>query len=248
MKTSEELKFFKVYENARSQKTVGVLGSFGPETTAEFYMSVIRKGRALGDRYPKILINNIAVPFDMEENAVKNAAGLEKFLPLLIEGVKLIEDKSDFIVLPCNTLHIFIDDIRKVSKKPVLSIIEETASTVASRGIKKVGLLASTKTFRERLFDSRLAENGIKLIKPSDNQQKRLAEIIHLILRGSKEENLKEEILKIAGELEENGAEAIILGCTDLQLILKQEDSRAELIDTMDVLANSVVRMINREA
>ncbi|MBI2580098.1 MAG: amino acid racemase [Candidatus Aenigmarchaeota archaeon] len=244
MKTSEEPKFFKVSENVRSQKTVGVLGGFGPETTAEFYMSLIGKSRRLGDRYPKILINNIAVPFSLEEEAVKNAAGLEGFLPLLIEGVKLIEDKSDFIVLPCNTLHVFIDELRDASGKPVLSIIEETAKAVKSSGAKKVGLLASLKTFKSCLFDAKLAENGIEMIKPESRQQKRLSEIIHLILKGSKSNELKSEVVKIIGEMKNRGAENVILGCTDFQLLVKQEDSPLRLIDTMEVLAESVSRLV----
>ncbi len=241
MKTSQG------HENAGSRKTVGVLGGFGPETTAEFYMALIGKSRRLGDRYPRILINNIAVPFSLEEEAVKNAAGLEGFLPLLIEGVKLIEDKSDFIVLPCNTLHVFIDELRNASGKPVLSIIEETTKAVKSSGAKKVGLLASLKTFKSCMFDTKLAENGIEMIKPESSQQKRLSEIIHMILEGNKSDSIKEEVLRIVSQLKSEGAEAVILGCTDFQLLIKQEDSPVRLIDTMEVLAESVSRLVAGE-
>ena len=241
MKTSQEP------EDVSSQKTVGVLGGFGPETTAEFYMALIGKSRRLGDRYPRILINNIAVPFNLEEEAVKNAAGLERFLPLLIEGVKLIEDKSDFIVLPCNTLHVFIDELRSASGKPVLSIIEETAKAVKSSGAKKVGLLASLKTFESCMFDEKLAENGIEMIKPESCQQKRLSEIIHLILQGSKSSELKSEVVRIIEEMKNRGAEKVILGCTDFQLLIKQSDSPVNLIDTMEVLAESVSRLVAEE-
>ncbi len=226
-------------------KIVGVLGGFGPETTAEFYVSLVNKNRLLSESHPNILIHNSPVPFDLEENAVKNARGLEKFLPILLDSLKTIEDKSDFIVLPCNTLHIFIENLRKASKKPVLSIIEEIAVEAKSRNLKKVGLLATLKTFQEKIYDTKLRENGIRVVKPSGRDMIRLSQIIHLILTGVKSDGLKTELLMMVKDLKSRGAEEVILGCTDLQLLLKQKDSPLRLIDTMDVLANSTVRLMN---
>lgn len=226
-------------------RTVGVLGGFGPETTAEFYVSVVNKNRALAESHPQILIHNSPVPFDLEEDAVKNGKSLHKFLPILLDGVETIQDKVDFIVLPCNTLHMFIEDLRNISKKPVVSIIEEIANEVKSRNLTKVGLLATLKTFRERLYDSELKEKGIRVIKPTASETVRLSQIIHLILQGVKSNGLKTELIAMVEDLKRKGAEEIILGCTDLQLLLKPSDSPLRLIDTMDVLANSTVRLIN---
>ncbi|MBI4168087.1 MAG: amino acid racemase [Candidatus Aenigmarchaeota archaeon] len=226
-------------------KIVGVLGGFGPETTAEFYVSIVEKNRSFSGSHPNILIHNSPVPFGLEEDAVKNGRNLNKFLPILFDSVKIIQNKVDFIVLPCNTLHIFIEDLRKISKKPVLSIIEEIAVEVKQRSLKKVGLLATLKTFKERIYDTKLHENGIEVVKPSDSDMIRLSQIIHLILQGVKSDNLKTELIAITNGLKQNGAEAVILGCTDLQLLLKQSDSSLPLIDTMDVLANSTVKLIN---
>ncbi|MBI4177721.1 MAG: amino acid racemase [Candidatus Aenigmarchaeota archaeon] len=226
-------------------KTVGILGGFGPETTAEFYVSVVAKNRPFSGSHPAILIHNSPVPFDLEENAVKNAKNLEKFLPILLNSLEIIEDKSDFVVLPCNTLHIFIDDLRKASKKPVISIIEEVAAEAKAKKLKKVGLLATKKTLREKIYDTALAKNGIEAVTPDEHEINRLSQIIHLILTGVKSDGLKTELLVMIEGLKRRGAEAVILGCTDLQLLLKQGDSSLPLIDTMDVLANSTVRIMN---
>src|SRR3989344_2028817 len=242
MKTSEEPKFFKVPENVHSQKTVGVLGGFGPETTAEFYISVINKNRKVNDRHPNILINNSPVPFDLEEDAVKNCGDPREFMPLLAEGISAVEDKADFIVLPCNMLHIFIGEIRKISRKPVISIIEETVKAVKSGSFKKVGIIGSLRTLREGLFDSELKNEGIEIIKPDEPRQKRISEIIYLILNGDKSDSIKKEVVEIIYGLREKGAEAVIMGCTDFQLLVKQADSPVKLIDTMEVLVDSTVK------
>lgn len=229
-------------------KTVGVLGGFGPETTAEFYVSVIEKNRKLNtNSHPEMLIHNSPVPFSLEEDAVKNAKGLDKFLPILLNGLKIIQDKVDFVVLPCNTLHIFIEDLRSASKKPVVSIIDEMVNEVKSRNLKRVGLLATMKTFKEKLYENKLKENGVRVVKPDAHDIVRLSQIIHLLLQGVKSDALKTELLVIIEDLKRKGAEELILGCTDLQLLILPEHSPLKLIDTIDVLANSTVRLMNEK-
>jgi len=227
--------------------TAGVLGGFGPETTAEFYISVVNKNKKLNTHsHPSILIHNIPVPFQLEEDAVKNAKNLEKFLPLLLESTRALQSKADFIVLPCNTLHIFIDDIKRASKVPVLSIIDEVVNEVKNRKLSRIGLLATLKTFKEGLYETKLKEDGIQLIKPGMDDQKKLSRIIHLILKGVKSDDLKIELLSMVNDLRNRGAEEIILGCTDLQILIKPNDSPLRLIETMDVLADSTVKVINK--
>jgi aspartate racemase len=163
----------------------------------------------------------------------------------LLDSVNVVQDKVDFIVLPCNTLHVFIEDLRRASKKPVVSIIDEVVNEVKSRGLKKVGLLAAMETFRSGLYESALAGNSVRVVKPSGQDRRRLSRIIHLVLKGVKSEALKTELVAMVGDMKRKGAEGVILGCTDLQLLLKQEDSSLRLIDAMEVLADSTVRMIN---
>jgi aspartate racemase len=226
-------------------RTVGVLGGFGPETTADFYVSLVRKNRELNRRaHPNLLIHNAPVPFKAERDVVKNARNLNNYLPLLINGIRTLQDKVDFIVIPCNTVHVFIEKLRRESKVPVISIIEETIKVVESRQIKKIGLLATSQTIKTRLFDGKLQKSGVELLKPDEPDQKRVSALIHVILKGCKTDKMKSEFSTIIKKLQADGAEAIILGCTDLQLLLEQKDFSIELIDTLDVLADATIERL----
>ena len=225
-------------------KTVGILGGFGPETTAEFYISIINKNRGLKRlSHPNILIHNAPVPFKLEEDAVKNAKNIDKVLPFLINGIRDLQDKVEFIVIPCNTVHIFIKELRKESKVPVISIIEETVNKIKSKQFKRVGLLATPKTIKERLFDEKLREIGVKLVRPNKIEQKRTSKLIQWLLKGHKTAKMNLEFSKVVKNLQKAGVEAIILGCTDLQL-LNRNGFSIELIDTLDVLADSTVKAL----
>ena len=219
---------------------LGIIGGFGPETTAQFYMSIVNKSRVAGKSHPDIIIHNVPVLFELEKSAVKHGKCLEQYLPLLLDSVRLLEDRCDMLVLPCNTLHIFIEDIRKASGKPVLSILEETSKEVERRKIRRAGLLATTKTAESGILESKL--DNVSVLKPSEERQARLSEIIHFILQGKMSGGMKNELIGIIKELEERGAQGIILGCTDLQLVIEQRDVSIPLIDTMEILANSAVQ------
>ena len=142
---------------------IGIIGGFGPETTAEFYISIVNKNRTLGKSHPDILIHSVPVPFDLEKSAVRDGRDIEEFLPLLLNSVKLLQS-ADIIALPCNTLHIFIEDIRKASRRPVMSILEEISKEIERREIRKIGILATTKTASSGILESKL--NNVSVWKP----------------------------------------------------------------------------------
>lgn len=146
---------------------------------------------------------------------------------------------TDFIVIPCNTVHIFIEKLQKISVVPIISIINETVKYAKQKNYKKVGLLATTKTIQYELYQKPLAEEGISILLPKEIDQEKISKIIIRILRNSAEKSDKIILNNIIKNLEQKGCEAVILGCTDLQLIAKQKFS-IELIDTMKILADSV--------
>lgn len=224
-------------------KIIGIIGGFGPETTAEFYMSIVNKNRKINLTHPNIIIHNVPVPFDLEKSAVMDGKKLENFLPLLLDSVRLLENRCDILVLPCNTLHIFIDNLRKACSKPFLSIIEETSEEIKRRKIDKIGLLSTAKTADSGILESKLS--GVMVLKLPERCQSRLSEIIHGILRGESSPEMKQDLVDMVNELGNKGAEAVVLGCTDLQLLLRQTDVDTPLIDTMDILANSIIRHIS---
>jgi len=166
-------------------------------------------------------------------------------LPILKESIKRLNRvKVDFIVIPCNTTHIFIEELRECSSIPIISIIDETLKLVEKKGYKKVGLLATTKTVGNKLYEMSSKTYGIKVILPTKTEQNKISHIILNILN-YKTSNKDKEILKsIINSLIRRGAEAIILGCTDLQLLLKESLFKVELLDSMEILMQSTFNIL----
>lgn len=108
-------------------KTIGILGGVGPETTSHVYHSIInlfRKSQL--KRYPSIVIYNLPFPFVIEKEVIIDGINSHKMIPYLIRGAKILEKAgADFGILPCNTLHKYIERIRRVVKIPFLSILDE---------------------------------------------------------------------------------------------------------------------------
>ena len=128
-------------------KTIGIIGGFGPEATAQFYLKLT----ALSDA--QIILRNVAVPKKLEHDLFIHGKSLPKFIPLLINAAKELErNGADFIVLPCNTLHVHEQVIRDSVKIPFLSIIASTNIFLKRKQIQTVGFLGSRVTIRENLF------------------------------------------------------------------------------------------------
>lgn len=226
-------------------KTAGIIGGLGPETTSKFYLEVVFKcfEKDLVNR-PPMLIWNVPLPYKIEEEFIKKAEGEEKYLPYLIDAAQRLEKGgADFLVIPCNSVHILIDEIKKAVNIPVLSIIEETVKYLKSKNINEVGLLATSATIRKRLYETKLLENKIKVINPNDRDQMQMAEIINNLVHSRHSGADKKQLLQITNRLILGGAKTVLLACTDLQLITPKIEN-AEIIDTMDILAQKTAKEI----
>ncbi len=227
-----------------SKKTIGILGGFGPEATIETYKKIIEYsqkwyGAKYDGDYPPIFIFNLPIA-DVVENFDENNSVFDE----LAKGAKKLESvDAEFIIMPCNTLDYFVKDLRKEIKIPFLSIVDETIREVKSKGISSVGLLSTEATIKNNLYLSN--NSGIKLILPSQKEQKIVTEIIMNILSGKKNEEDKNKLKDLILSLQTKGAEAIILGCTDLPLLITQKDVNIPLFDTIDILAKVAVKKSN---
>ena len=223
------------------KKIIGVLGGMSPESTANFYQELIKQCRKqYGAKYdkdfPKIFIYNLPIP-----NIFAKIKSSEKVLKILVNGAKKLESIGvDFIVMPCNTAHYFYGDIKKEISIPFLSITKETAKKIKSKGFDKVGILATGTTIVKKVFSEDIHKFGIKLIVPQE--QDKVTSIIDHILTGEKLEKDKKELIQIIEKLKNNGAQAIIIGCTEISLLLKQKDVDIEVFDTAEVLAESTIK------
>ncbi len=217
-------------------KTVGILGGMGPEATAQLYVEIIkifqqRYGAQYDADFPEMIFLNLPLPDVVEEKG-----STEQIIELLQQGVRKLEQAgADFIAVPCNTAMAFLSEMRKVVSIPFVSIVEETAKVVKRRNFTKVGIVATEMTLRSGIYTQAL---GKSLLEPSEEQKIQITRIIMAILAGEKNEEDRKNLQEIILDLRMGGAETVILGCTELPLLLTGDDA----IDTIKVLAEAVVR------
>jgi len=223
------------------KKTIGILGGMGPEATAYFFKLIIKSTRAEKDQehIPVVIYSNPEVP-------ERTDAVLEKGpspLPYLIEGVRVLRGAgADFIVMPCVTAHYFFHEIVAQEKIPFLNILDETLLCTLRKipELKKAGLISSTGTLKSRLFHDTFEKEGIEVIGPDEEEQEQVMEAIfgkQGIKAGFTSGRAREIIHGAAGTLIRRGAEAVIAGCTEVPLVLKEEDISVPLIEPLQILA-----------
>ncbi|MCK4614808.1 MAG: amino acid racemase [Thermoplasmata archaeon] len=225
------------------KKFIGVLGGMGPDSSILFYRMLIEQCRKqYGARYdhdfPKILIYNLPTPGGIEGTMQAR----HELLGVLIEGAGYLQSCGiDFIVMPCNSTHCFIKEMRNSVSIPILSIVEEAAKKVRSKGYKKVGLLATKACVENRIYDDIFGKNGISLTLPDERAQDKITEVIWNVYDSKNLEGSKKALRHVVEELKIKGAHGVILGCTELPILLK-ECPGVELFDTVEILAESTIR------
>jgi len=155
-------------------------------------------------------------------------------LPYILNSIKQLEKAgADFIVLPCNTLHALLPELKKHSKIEFIDLIEETSGEIKKK-YKKVAILGTTKTRNEKLYDKAL--KNIDIIYPSKKEQKELSKIIVRIIRKKHKKTDKIYLEKLINSLIKKGAEKVILACTDLANLIDNKNT----IDTSEILIDSI--------
>ena len=228
---------------------LGIIGGLGPETSCNFCLSLNNKFRQITDSQPDITLENIPVSGKAEHDIINGDIGEEHF-KLLSNAVKRLNRSGvDFIVVPCNKVHAFINELRNLSKKPILSIVEVCGEECERLGFSKVGLLGSTKTITDRLHSNELKRRGIESIFPEEKAQKKISKIIIKIIHNTANKNDILFLHKTITDFKERGAQAVVLACTDLPLIISKRDSCLPIINTLEILENSSVNcMLGRRS
>lgn len=226
-------------------KTVGIIGGLGPETTSKFYLDIIFSCQKIDRNHrPAIIISSVPLPYDLEENAISKNIGFEKILPFLTTEINRLEKAgADFIVMPCNSLHVFIKDLRKITKIPVLSIVEETVKFLKKNNYSKVGIISTKATIKNKLYETAFKINQIEYFKPNDLQQASLTKIILNLVSGQKIRKDKEKLIQIINDFKNKNVDCVLLACTDLQLLISR-NPRLKNVDTMKILADATVAKI----
>lgn len=220
---------------------IGVLGGMGPEATADLFYKIIRATPAAQDQdHLRVIIDcNPAIP---DRTRYILGSGPDPFHELIRTAHNLVGAGASFLVIPCNTAHYFHRTLQKAVTVPILHIMEETAAHICRShpGVRKAGLLASTGTIRTDLYPAALRAVGVEVLSPGPAGQEAVMQAIYQVKAG-RHHQARELSQGPVQELLSQGAELMILGCTELPLILGPGQLACPVVDPTQVLAQAAV-------
>jgi aspartate racemase len=214
-------------------KKIGILGGLSPESTVMYYEHITRSYvTRFGDYgYPEILI--YSVNFQHYVNWQRERRWRDATCAMAAALRALHRAGADFGLISTNTMHIVFDEVQEQVDMPLLSIVETTADAILAANARTVGLLGSIFTMRESFFRDKLERAGVEVLTPDAADQERINEIIFgELCRAEIRPEAREFFARAIAGLRRRGAEGIVLGCTELPLIVKPEDCDLPLFDT----------------
>ncbi len=231
-------------------KTIGLIGGMSWESTAHYYQLLNKRvNQRLGGHHSvRLLMYSV----DFDDLARLQAAGKwdEATAMMVDAAVRLERAGADFLLIGTNTMHISAPAIEEAVAVPLLHIADAAGERIKAAGIRRVGLLGTAFTMEKDFYKGRLREKfGIETMIPGAAQRKIVHNIIYdELVRGVLNPASKQAYREIIAELVSNGAEGIILGCTELMMIIEQSDSTVPLFDTTTLHSEAAVEYALQEA
>lgn len=232
-----------------TQKTIGLLGGMSWESTATYYRALNEgiKARLGGLHSARICL--VSVDFE-EIEKLQHADDWDGTAVILAEAAQAVErGGADFLLICTNTMHKVAPQIAATISIPILHIADATAERLREDGIKKVGLLGTRFTMEQEFYKNRLSElYGIEVLVPEQAERDAVHDVIYKELcLGVIEDGSRDRYLKIIDQLTARGAEAVILGCTEIALLVQQSHTQTPLYDTTAIHAEqAVIKSLSR--
>ncbi len=224
------------------QRIIGILGGMGPEATLDLYRCIIELTPASRDQdHIQVLIySNPKIP----DRTRAIAAGGESPLPQLVESAQLLEKSgAGIIAMPCNAAHHYLPEVQKMVQIPFLDMIEETSRKlrIGLPSAKTVGLIASIGTNCSGVYARSLSAVDIDCVIPSEAEQQRVEAAINQVKAGKHSRATQETFQAIGRRLIDGGAEAVILGCTEIPLAFDANEADYPTLNPTRILAEAAV-------
>jgi len=225
-------------------KTLGMIGGVGPESTIDYYGSIIaryRKAKADGS-YPQFVINSIDLNKGRSLIEVGNLTGLIQYLVEELE--KLARAGAQFGLIAANTPHLVFDELQHVSPIPLISIVDATAKVAKRLGLKRVGLFATTFTIKAGFFAKTFSRYEIEVVNPEPNEQEFIHDkYMNELVEGIFLDDTRDGLLAIVDKMaRDHKVDGIVLGGTELPLILRDESHNGiPLLNTTKIHVEAAV-------
>ncbi len=221
-------------------KRIGILGGLTPESTVPYYMHIIHRYEELyhNQAYPEVVV------FSVSFQRFEDWMGVEDWDSIELElakGLKALHDAGcDFAVIATNTMHNLYEKLDRRNIIPLLSLVDATGAEIKKKGMKKVGLIGTKFAMNKPYYREGLAKYGVKVVVPNEEDQKEVGRVIFEELAyGVIKEQSRANYLAIMERLKAKGAQGVILGCTGIPLLIKQEHTKIPVFDTTTIHAEA---------
>ncbi|STZ76835.1 aspartate/glutamate racemase family protein [Bergeriella denitrificans] len=226
-------------------KTIGIIGGMSPESTVLYYQTINREvnARLGGNRSADMVMHSV----DFETIAAMQRAGdwAGAGAVLAQSAAKLQSIGAQALVLATNTMHKVAADIEAAVDIPLLHVVDATADAVKRQGLAKVGLLGTAFTMSDGFYTQRMEEQGVDVLVPSEKAQSEIHRIIfEELCRNRIEPSSRDYYYRVIEDLKAAGAEGVILGCTEIGLLVDAENSPLPVFDSAQIHAQAAVEFV----
>lgn len=231
------------------ERAVGIIGGVGPMATVYFMETIIKMTDAKKDQdhINMVVLNHATIPDRTDFILGKSR---QNPLKIMVEDAQKLQNAgADFVVIPCNTAHYFFDEIQKSISIPMLNIVEETIDYALQvfPGLTKLGVLATNGTIESKTYQLACIKRGITCVVPDESGQKSVMKIIYDQVKAGQKADIA-SFYHLTESLKEQGAQAIVLGCTELSLVKKEFNIiEPDIIDSLEVLARKTILTCGKE-
>ncbi|CAN5167599.1 amino acid racemase [soil metagenome] len=230
------------------KKAIGVLGGMGPEASVYLYktlieLSISEFGAANNSEFPEIILDSVPVPDFISSDKDKLKAN--KMLQIRVKQLSLMPLACFGIA--CNTAHMLLPDLQAMTSVPFVSMIDAVVNEVKKNKLQKVGILGTPSTLRSGLYHKALSKQGIKAVSPEEKEFPILERAIRNVIGGVTSKQDAKALRELANSLKEQGAEGIILGCTELPLVFPSNFT-LPIYNSVTILARDLLRRYYKKA
>jgi aspartate racemase len=225
--------------------TVGVLGGMGPQATVDLLQRIVRGTPADDDAdHIRILVdNNPSVPSRIDY--LLNQRG-ENPAPVLVKMAQgLSAQGADFLIMPCNTAHLYAAEISSAVPIPFINMIDTTVRSItgSNASTQRVGILASTAVIKTGLFENAFQAKGIPVISPEDADQEMIMALIKRMKAGKQNNSDRQCLTNVASSLLQQQADCLVIACTELSALDAEMPLQVPVIDTSQCLAEETIKL-----